>query len=96
VLSKYPKLRCESKIATLAVKLAKEAIFGDKILVQCTVVGERTLPGLPVKEVNKLKIVLFRQFPQYWKAKHEFESVWKIIVDCVGQACKRLRSKQFK
>jgi len=73
MLSKCPKLRCESKIATLAVKLAKEAIFGDKILVQCTVVGEQTLPG-PVKEVNKLKIVLFRQFPQYWKAKHEFES----------------------
>ena len=96
VLSKYPKLRCESKIATLAVKLAKEALFGEKILVRCTVVGERTLPGLPIAEVNELKTIIFRQFPQYWRAKHEFESVWKTIVDCVGQACKRLRCKQFK
>ena len=56
---KYPKLRCESKIATLAVKIAKEAIFGDKILVRCTVLGEQVYPGLPVQEVNELKTASF-------------------------------------
>ena len=50
VLSKYPKLRCESKIETLAVKFAKKAMFGDKIPVQCTVLGERVYPGLPVQD----------------------------------------------
>ncbi len=92
MLSRYPKLRCESKVGTLAVKLAKEAIFGENVQKRCTVIGERTFPGLPISEVNTLKTVLFRQFPQYWRSKHEFESVWKSCVDSVGQACKRLRS----
>ena len=34
---KYLKLKGESKAGKLAVKLAKEASFGDKVLVQCTV-----------------------------------------------------------
>ena len=69
-------------------------MFGDKIPVWCTVFGKRVYPGLPVQEVGELKIILFCQFPQYWKAKHEYESVWKTVVESVGQACKRLRSKQ--
>ena len=78
----------------LAVKLAKEAFFGDAILARCTVIGEHTF----FQEVNELKTVLFHQFPQYWKSKHEFESMRKACVESVGLhvACKRLRSKQFE
>ena len=94
VLSKYPKLRCESKVATLAVKLAREAFFGDDVLSRCTVSGERAYPGLPVDKVNELKSAIFQQFPQYWTTKHEFEPLWKTCVESVGQACKRLRSKR--
>ena len=54
----------------------------------------RTLSWATVQEVGEFKIIPFRQFLQYWKAKHEFESVWKTVVESVGQACKRLRSKQ--
>ena len=36
VLQKYSTLRVESKIGILAVKLAREAIFGDDIPKQCT------------------------------------------------------------
>ena len=96
VLSKYPKLRCESKVATLAVKLAREAFFGDDILQRCTVSGERAYPGLPVDKVNELKTTIFQQFPQYWNTKHTFEPRWKSCVESVGQACKRLRSKPCK
>ena len=95
VLAKHPKLRCESKVATLAVKLAREALFGDDVLSRCTVSGERAYPGLPVDKVNELKAAIFQQFPQYWTTKHEFEPLWKSCMESVGQACKRLRSKQL-
>ena len=42
---------CESKLPTLAQKLAKEAYFGEAIMVQCTVAGDRDLPGLPEYEL---------------------------------------------
>ena len=53
VVRKYPKLKGESKAGKLAVKLAKEAFFGDKILIQCTVSGCRDLPALPMQELTE-------------------------------------------
>ena len=84
ILSKFPKLlRCDSKVGTLAVKLAREAIFGDDVMVKCTVMGEREHPGLPAAE---LKRVIFQQFPKLWTSKQEFEPLWKGCVDAMGQA----------
>ena len=93
VLAKYPKFRCESRIATLAVKLAKDAYFGVKILSKCTVMGERELPGLPRAELSELKKLLFLQFPNFWHSKQQFEPIWKLCIDAVGQLCKRERCK---
>ena len=58
ILMKHPKLRCNRKIGTLTVKLAREAIFGEDIMAQCTVAGERGLPGLPTAEFQQLKQIL--------------------------------------
>ena len=91
-LTKYSTLIYSSKVRTLAAKLAKESIFGDDVLIRCTVAGSRSFPALPVAELNYLKTVIFKQFPVYWNAKHEFEGVWKDCIDGLGQACKRLRS----
>ena len=71
VLNKFPKLQCESKIGTLAVKLAKVAIFGDEVLIKCTVMGGRGLPGLPSTELMELKRILFRLFPKYWVSRRQ-------------------------
>ena len=92
VFQKYPKLLCESKVGTLAVKLAKDALFGE-VMVQCTIAGERDLPGLPAEELRQLKHALYMQFRQYWESPQEFE-LWKISTEAIGQACKRLRSKK--
>ena len=92
VIKKYPKLKGVSKASTLAVKLAKEALFGEKVMKQCTVAGTREHPGLPFDELRELKQVVFRQFPQYWNTPFEFEDVWKVCFDALGQACKRLRN----
>ena len=98
VLKKYGHLRAkgssESNVRLLCVKLAKEAIFGDDILVRCTPGGTRELPGLPVRELYELKKIILQQLPQYWKCRHLFEATWKKCRDSLEQACKRERRKQ--
>ena len=93
VVRKYPKLKGESKAGKLAVKLAKEAFFGDKILIQCTVSGCRDLPALPVQELTELKQTMLMQFPKFWNSPHEFEQLWTSCCEAIGQAAKALRRK---
>ena len=94
ILTKYHKLRVESKAGILAVKLAKEAFFGVDVLAQCTVRGCRDLPALPLPELNELKQVLFNQFPNYWHTPEEFESIWERAGESIGQCAKGLRKKR--
>lgn len=92
VILKYPKLRSPSNVGTLAIKLAREAVFGEEVLAKCTVYSDRELPGLPVEELQQLKQTLLAQYPEYWRSQHEFEPLWKTSTDAVGQLCKRLRN----
>ena len=57
VLLKYPDLQSECKIGKLAVKLAREAVFGDAVLRRCTPKGWQDMPALPQRELNMLKTV---------------------------------------
>ena len=82
----------ESKVGTLATKLAREAFFGDDVLMQCIVAGEQDYPGLPEEELKQLKHALFMQFPRFWHSPQEFEPLWKKCQASTGQACKRLRT----
>ena len=92
IIRKYPGLVYESKIGTLATKLAKEAFFGDDVLIQCMLSGEQDYPGLPVKELMQLKHAVFMQSPQFWNSPQEFEPLWTKCKVSIGQACKQLRS----
>ena len=94
VLDMFRSLRVESKIGMLAVKLAKQAYFGENVLVHCTVSGCRGLPALPLHELNELKQFLFNQFPRYWNSPEEFEGLWERVGESIGQCCKGLRKKQ--
>ena len=93
IIRKYPKLLSESNAGKLAVKLSREAFFGEDVLVRCTVNGFRELPALPVHELNELKKTMLRQFPKYWNSVQEFEGLWITCSDAIGQAAKALRSK---
>ncbi len=93
IIEKYSKLKKESSASKLAIKLAKEAFFGETVLRQCTVMGCRKFPGLPIKELNDLKQTIFGLFPIYWANNAGFESnIWNPCVAAIGQLCKRLRS----
>ena len=76
VLQKYPDLQIESKIGVLAVKLARQAFFGDNLM-KCTPRytprGWQKMPALPQAELNMPKVTLFQQFPRFWSCPEEFE-----------------------
>jgi hypothetical protein len=92
VLSTYSHLRAEAKLGKLAVRLSKEAIFGESVMRQCTPRGYNQMPALPQQELFFLKTTLFGQFARYWSVPEEFERKWSVAQEAVGQACKRLRT----
>ena len=95
VIAANKKLCVPARASTLAVKLAREAMFGDDVLMQCTVAGERGgYYALPVEEMKRMKIIMMQQLQTL--ASCEFESVWKECLDAIGQACKRAREKKKK
>lgn len=92
VKQKYPELRGPQRAGELAVKLAVEAYFGPDVLARCTVAGCRSLPGLPVEQLQKLKQFIFRQTPQFWDTPCDFDrEVWSTCTVSINQKCKTLR-----
>ena len=91
IFSKYSNLKTDSKMGALAVKLAREAYFGDAVLIQCTPRGWQDIPALPHTELNQLKAKLFEAFPAFWSSPECFEKRWVIAQDAISQCCKRLR-----
>ena len=92
IIEKYHNMKSESKAPTLAWRIAREAVFGDYVLKQCTPLGSRDLPGLPLAELKEIKNIIFNLFPQYSNSQHEFESLWKKCIESIQQGCKRLRA----
>ena len=88
------KLCVPAKVSTLAVKLARDAFYGDDVLSKCTVAGEREFFALPVEELKELKTLVFQQCMGLTST--EFEAVWKDCVQAIGQACKRARERKRK
>lgn len=94
VLAKYQALvRKQGKTGELACKLAREAFFGEEVMVKCTANGYGDRPGLPQAELLQLKEVIRKHSPQYWTSPHEFEMLWCKCLEAISQGCKRLRCK---
>ena len=96
VIAANKKLCVPARASTLAVKLAREAVFGDETLAMCTVAGERGgYLALPVEEMRVLKTAMLHQFSTVITPV-EFKIIWKECNDAIGQACKRARDKRKK
>ena len=93
VVEKYRKLKTVGNASALAVKLAKESFFGERVLIRCTVYGARDEPALPTAELSQLKQAIFNLFPQFWQSPTQFEPVWNNCTTSINQSCKSLRSK---
>ena len=94
VLEKYKKLRGADNASLLTLRLAQEAIYGDDVLVRCTVKGNRRRPGLPIDELIELKGIIFETCPTHWCDAEKFEKLWTGVLDKLGQLCKRLRQTE--
>ena len=84
------------KMTTFAVVLAREAIFGDEVMAQCTAKGSGEKPGLPHNELMELKDAVYQAYPEFWNSGHLFEAQWIKCTDAISQACKRARYKLKK
>ena len=51
VLQKYPELQTNAKMGVLGVKIAREALYKDDVMNQCTPRGWQDLPALPQGQV---------------------------------------------
>ena len=94
VLKKYKKLRGADNASLLILRLAQEAIYGDDVLVRCTVKGNRGRPGLPIRELIELKGIIFETCPTHWCDAEKFEKLWIDVLGKLGQLCKRLRQTE--
>ena len=86
VLEQHHRLKGEKNAGSLAIKLAKHALFGDEVLKLCTPMGNRSLPALPTKELQQLKAIIYQQFPQYANSPSEFEELWQTCIIAVSAA----------
>ena len=91
MIQRYNLLKKESTIGKLACRIAREAVFGQTVMKQCTPFGTKALPGLPQNKLYFMKQTVFSFFPQYWAKPIEFEATWKTCVEAMQQAYKRLR-----
>ena len=77
---------------TMALALAREAFFGEEVMVKCTAQGYGDTPGLPHTELIALKEELRKLYPIYFNNALAFEEQWSKSLSSISQACKRLRS----
>ena len=92
-LAKYHYLAKETKLSSLAVKLARESFFGEAVMSESTVYGARDKKQLPSEKVLQLKETLLNLCPQYKYHPHQFEPIWNKSCDAINHACAKLRSK---
>ena len=89
VVIKYSNLHTPSNISRLAVKLAKEAVFGQAILAQSTPLGFRDLQPLDPAGLETIKATVKNLC--VWSNPVDFEKTWKNCMHAIGQACKHAR-----
>ena len=71
-------LRFESKISLLTIKPAKESYFKDDILKRYTPTGWQNMPTLPYKELNVLKMTVFRGW--LWQVLYCFHFNFRYVM----------------
>ncbi len=92
VITAYHTLRGPSKLPTLEVKIAREAVYAKKIMAQCTPLRVERNLGFPLTELGTIKKAPeFNLCPNYRGSLTAFEEVWAGAIDAIWQACKRSR-----
>ena len=78
---------------TFAQLLAKEAVFGQDIMQQCTLNGSKKHNSLPQNGLYQIKKIIFDHYPQFCQSPELFEPVWSRCQKAIERCCGRLRRK---
>ena len=92
VIRKYPRLNSVAHAGRLAVRLATESYFGDKVLRNCTVYGQKGQGALPKEKLTALKKKLAIHYKFYDSV--EFEPIWSKCVGAINHRASALRIKK--
>lgn len=92
VLQKYEEDVVKGNVTSICCFLAREAIFGDEVMKQCTPEGLKSYPALPKEPFNRLKRVVFQTFPDSWSKPSDFEEAWQSCLTSLRRTCSTLRS----
>ena len=79
---------------TAAQNIVRYAVFGEDLMKKCTPQGSRKLKALPQEGLWRIKVAIFKQYPQYWRDPTLFEETWKKCHTAIEQACGRLRRQK--
>lgn len=55
----------KGEVGLLAITLAREAMFSNEIMAECTPPGTKNKKALPQKELYQIKLAIFQLFPNY-------------------------------
>ena len=88
VIRKYPMFHSKSKLSRLAVKIAREAVFGQQVMRESTPLGSNNLKALDFEKLLAIKGAV-----QLFCNQGDLESTWKVCMEAIGQACKFERKK---
>ena len=95
IIKKYGDLvGKDGQIRSMALAPARDAFFGEEVMIRCTAQGWGDTPGLPHKELMEFKDKLRKLYPSYWNNAPAFEEQWSNCLSSISQACKRLRASQ--
>ena len=95
VIAEHKDLLAINAPETLAQYIAKEAVFGDEIMKQCTPSGRKQRKALPQKELMMIKRSIFQHYRMYWNDVQAFEDlVWSKCHISIERACGRIRRQK--
>ena len=93
VIASNQTLIQKKKWKTLAQTIARESIFGAKVMAKCTPTGCGVTGKAPKEGLKRLKEEMFKLFPEYQGCPKQFEPTWRDCKRTVEQCCGRLRRK---
>ena len=78
----------------LACRLARESVFGEEMMVKCTVHGFRHGKALPPEGIAAIQEAIIQyRFPLLTIDSTGFMAIWKTCAGALNHACSKIRCK---
>ena len=93
-LDQYKSYTARGEDGLLALILARDAVFGVKVMAECTPTGTRKKKALPQRELFSIKQAIFECHEECWHDPMAFEAIWKKCHIAIQQGCGRYHRSQ--